>query len=221
MSQQINLFNPALRPKRELVSAVNVAIASAVSLAVVAVVGSGASTLAQHARNEAAAASVALKAAQEKVTRLSQQASGAKPSPALLVELERARTQVQTREEVLANLQQGIGAGSGGYADILRALARQSLSGIWLTGLSMGPGGGGLELRGRTLDASLLADYVRRLDGEKAFAGRTFAALRMDQPKPAEPAAAGKVEPVRAEPAYLEFVLSSEVEAVVAKESKS
>ena len=208
MSQQINLFNPALRPKRELFSSVNVAIAAAITLVAVAVVGSVASGLAAQRRSEAQAADAALKSAQGRLTQLAQTAA-AKPDAKLKTELETARSLVKTRDEVLAALHRGsVGGGTAGYAEVLRSLARQSLSGLWLTGIRGDPATGDLELRGRTLDAALVADYVRRLNAERMLAGHSFAALSMDRPNLADKSAAPASAP-RPAP-YLEFVLGAE-----------
>jgi len=209
VSQQINLFNPALRPKRELFSSVNVAIAAAITLVAVAVVGSVASGLAAQRRSEAQAADAALKSAQGRLTQLAQTAAAAKPDAKLKTELETARSLVKTRDEVLAALHRGsVGGGTAGYAEVLRSLARQSLSGLWLTGIRGDPATGDLELRGRTLDAALVADYVRRLNAERMLAGHSFAALSMDRPNLADKSAAPASAP-RPAP-YLEFVLGAE-----------
>jgi hypothetical protein len=46
-----------------------------------------------------------------------------------------------------------------------------------------------IEIRGRTVDPSSLPNYIQRLDNEKVFHGRSFAALQMKTVS-AEPAAA-------------------------------
>jgi hypothetical protein len=61
----------------------------------------------------------------------------------------------------------------------LRALSRQHLDGLWLTGLSIGEAGGDLEIRGRMSSQALLPEYLRRLEREPVFQGRQFAALDM------------------------------------------
>ncbi len=213
MSQQINLYNPALRPRRELFSSVNVAVATAVTLGFVVVVGTLASNVLSRQRNEARAADAALKLTQDRLTALSQALAATKPNQALKAELDGATGLARTRDEVLEALRRGVGinGAAGSYSEVLLGLARQSLSGVWLTGISADPVGGSLELRGRTLEAPLVADYVRRLNVERSLTGRSFTALSMDHPKLAEKAEGGVAEKSpKSQPApYLDFTLSS------------
>lgn len=186
MSQQINLYNPAFVPKRELLTGGSLAAAAAVLLVAV-IAGSG------WARQEAARRSAGLAAAkvdQAKAKIELEKAKTAlerKPSEELVAEVSRQKQRLKRRDEVLAALQGGLGGAGGGFSGYLRGLSRQSVQGLWLTGFSVGPGGSGMSLRGRAIDKALLPDYVKRLNGEKAFAGAAFGGLKIayqGQPDP-------------------------------------
>lgn len=204
MSQQINLYNRALAPQHALLSGRNLAIASAASIALVLVLGSIADSRLAARKIEAEQATGQLKVVQERLQQLAQQVASAKPDPALQAELDKLTAQVASRATVLSVLEKGLTAPGSGYSEILRGLARQSLSGLWLTGISVMADSGEMELKGRTLDRALVAEYLRRLNDEKVFEGRSFAGLHLEQPKVDE-AAAGKS---KLPPAYLEFSLS-------------
>jgi MSHA biogenesis protein MshI len=231
MSQQINLYNAAFVPKRELVTAKNLAVATGVLLVSLIAFGSGAALQAQQKAVVAAAAQTQLKQTQEAME-AARVASGArKPSAALQAELDQTRRLLAMREEVLAILSQGMGEGKGnggaGFGDYLAGLARQTRDGLWLSGFSISAGGHGMSLSGRTLDKATLPDYVRRLNNEPAFAGKAFAGLQMDYRElirpadtknsaaPPAPTFPAKVEaPAR----FIEFMLVAE--NTVATETK-
>lgn len=186
MSQQINLYNAAFVPKREWLTGKNLALATGLVYAGLALSGSWAT---QQANRQAAAAKEAqaqLKLAQNALDATRKAADARKPSPALQAEIERTRRLYDMRNEVLAVIDGAMGANgtSGrrgvGFSDYLTGLARQSREGLWLTGFTVTAGGGGMVLRGRTLDKGMLPEYVQRLNAEPAFAGKSFAGLQMD-----------------------------------------
>ncbi|HEX6828746.1 MAG TPA: PilN domain-containing protein, partial [Burkholderiales bacterium] len=69
-----------------------------------------------------------------------------------------------------------------GPAEHMRAFARQSMGGVWLTGFSLAPAGNGLALRGRALSADLVPAYLGRLNREPVLQGGQFAALEISVP---------------------------------------
>lgn len=216
MSQQINLYNPALAPQRSLVSATGVAYLAAGMLTVVVLAGVVGASRLSASQLEAKQVGDQLKTVQARVQQLTQQVANAKPDPALQAEIDRLKAQVESRAGVLVALEQGITAPGNGYAEILRGLARQSLSGLWLTEVTVSAANGEMELHGRTLDRALVSDYLRRLNEEKVFAGRSFAGLRLTQGKVDDKAAGGNQKPLP----YLEFSLAGSKDAPVGPMAK-
>lgn len=105
---------------------------------------------------------------------------------------------------------------TSGFSEYMRAFARRSVTGLWLTGFDIA--GGELTLQGRTLSADLVARYLQQLNQEQAMQGRQFAALLITQP-PRDTAAQaqeadatlqkGVPEQKAAAPPYLDFNLST------------
>jgi hypothetical protein len=209
VSQQINLYNPSLGPQRALASAQNVAVAAAIAIVVLGAAGSLAESQRGAHKAEATQAAEQLKMVQDRVQQLAQQAASAKPDPALQAEVERLTTLVDSRNTVLSVLEKGTNIAGSGYAEILRGLARQTVAGLWLTDINVAGSGGEMELKGRTTDRTLVAEYLGRLNGEKVFAGRSFAGLRLEAPKADDQGAQARA------PAYLEFSLSGSQEKAV------
>lgn len=191
MAQQINLFDPALERQRNWLALGNIAGLAAGLIVVVGALGYAE----RRALAPLAALSVSnetrLKAAREQITALGQKMANRKPDPRLEQEVATRRFLLATRGEVLTLLRKSIGEEAGPpFADYLRGLARQTLPGLWLTAFSLEAQGGGMEIRGRTINPALLPEYIRRLNNEPAFQGRAFAALKLDTGKPDAPVAA-------------------------------
>jgi hypothetical protein len=113
--------------------------------------------------------------------------------------------QLKGEEEVLEVLQNGNLGNTQGYSGYMRAFARQTVNGLWLTEFGIKGAGKEMFLGGRTLRPELVPAYIRRLNQEGATQGRDFAALEMQRPKTE---AASKDKPLRV-PNYLEFRLHS------------
>lgn len=221
MSQQINLFNPAFRKTRDWLAAAPVAIVACVLLASVAIATVWTGTKADRLQRTADQQATNLKSAQERLTTLAKLAAEGKPDPQLATDLANARALLKGREEVMKTLEAGTVGNISGFAEYLRGFARQSPNGLWLTGFTIGAGGTEMEIRGRMLNPSALPEYIRRLNSEKVFQGRSFSALTINRPEEgqdrrnaavAAPAAGAKSPPSPAsattsQPGYVEFVL--------------
>ena len=219
MTQQINLYDPVLLRKRDLLTAANVAIVSAVLFAAVGALGGWERARLAGLEAESRAIAPQAKLLQDQLTAIGRQLAEAKPSPQLEAELAAARARLGLREEILAALSKGFGGDTPSFAEYMRGFARQAQSGLWLTGFIIGEAGAALEIRGRMSDPALLPEYIRRLNGERVFQGRAFSALKVSPAKPAqaETAAAGTAAPAPAKPSspaarpvkapYFDFVL--------------
>jgi MSHA biogenesis protein MshI len=179
MAQQINLYNPALRWRREWMTLTNLALVAILFALVLAGVGGASRWQASRMKAEAVNLEARLVEARVRLAQLtsSPQAVGAKE------ELASLQQQLAARREVLAALQAGLGKNeaTAGFADYLRGLARQTVGGLWLTGFSVAQGGVGIEIRGRMTVADALPDYIRRLNAEKPFQGRQFVSLNVER----------------------------------------
>lgn len=219
MTQQINLYDPRLRRQRELLTATNLALTAIVLLLIVMAAGAGVRATAGKAETEAALLAPQAKALQDQLPVLGRQLATRKPDARLEQQLAEIKAQESSRIAILALLQKGLGPGAISFAEYLRGFARQTPSGLWLTGFAVAGDGTGMEIQGRTTNPALIAEYIKRLNGEKAFQGRAFAALQLGVPRPAVgssvaaasgTAAANNQPPA---PAYHEFILTPVLDA--------
>lgn len=208
MSQNINLFNPAFRKQRRLLTLVTVA--SCLGLTLAAVVGYH--FFLQHQVNglvaELRTAEGLLGSQRSYVDKLK-----GKPAPKADAQIEadiaRLETDLKLARESMDALKGGAFGHQQGFAEYLRAFSRQSVNGLWLTGFTIG-GSGDLEIRGRVLSPDLLPSYIQRLNREEVLEGRSFARLEMSRPRPESvPGKGAAAATVTATPRYLEFSLAT------------
>jgi hypothetical protein len=209
MSQNINLFSPAFRKQRELLTLATVAQCLGITL--VALFGYH-YYLQQHVNGLAAelkSAESLLKSHQSHIERLRGKPGAARPDAQLDADIARYENELKLARESVEALKGGAFGNQRGFAEYLRAFSRQSVNGLWLTGFSIA-GSGELEIRGRVLSPDLLPSYIQRLNQEKVFAGRSFARLEMSRPK-AEPVASKDKDAKKAVrvPRFLEFSLAT------------
>ena len=204
MSQQINLYNPALAPKVELFSGQSVLLGLAVIFGLSALAWAlVAHDLSRIAAREQVQAAQLLKV-QGEVTSLAQQVAARKPSAQLETELANLDALLGARNAVMTILNSGALGDTRGVSAYFRALANQSTQGLWLTGFSIVGAGNDIEIQGRALDADLVPAYLRKLRREDLLRGHGFESVTVLQPP--EPSAEGHGNATRR---FLEFRLST------------
>ena len=182
MSQQINLYNPALLPKPDVLSGRMILITlSTLCIALLLAYGVSASLASRAVSREQLSAST-LAQLQTEITRLSQETSGRKPSAQLSAELASLDALLAQHNEVIAVLKSGVLGDTKGVSEYFRAFARQNVDGLWLTGFTVMGAGRDISIEGRTLRADLVPLYIQRLGREDALRGHGFAMLSVQPP---------------------------------------
>lgn len=174
--QHLNLLDASLLPPKARYTATQSLIVFALVTLVLLVAGLGLRWAAAGQARSAAALQQSLPALQSQLgTPLPLQATADTQT--------RQLNNLRQEEATLQQLQQVLSSGGAGrtegYADYLLALSRQAARGgnaLWITGFKVLPDGQ-LELQGRMSDARALPDYLRRLNEEPLFRGRSFAQL--------------------------------------------
>ena len=184
MAQQINLYDPALLRKRDWLALLNIVMGAAVLVILVMGAGFLARGGLPELQSQVTTSETQLKAMREQVLVLGKRVAERKADPRIEQELTSTRLLAKAHGVVLDTLHHQLAADEPLFADYLRGLARQSMDGLWITGLAWSSGGDGLEIRGRTIDPSLLPEYIRRLNREPAFRGQSFSALNVAEGKP-------------------------------------
>jgi len=206
MSQQINLFNPAFEPQKQVLTAPMMALALLVlvaGIAFLAVLGN-AHTAALRVEAESGATQLARK--QARLASVNAEFAPRVKSGELDAQLVEADAQLAALRHVSGVLDRGELGDSAGFAGYFQAFARQSVQGLWLTSVSIA--GKDIGLKGRTTDPALVPGYIGRLTQEPLMHGKSFSSLQIGQAAPVETQAAdGKV--VKSAAPYVEFSLQS------------
>ncbi len=180
-TQQINLFNPDFVPRRDIASAkyaaCGVAIALVVAIAGTSVARWSVSRLA--AEEHVLAAEVSMLRTQSDV--LSAQSGVRKVDPALEKELADVQVLIRSRHHVVRWLQSDGLGNTRGVSEYFRALARQTLSGLWLTRFQVNGDGKNLRIEGRSLRGDLVPQYLGMLSAEQSLKGRAFSTVALEQ----------------------------------------
>ena len=211
MPQQINLFNPAFLDKSGRLT-LKTALMGWLAVALLSVAFAGYAgmrnrQLAQQERDVAAKVT----AAQAEMQRLAGQVAGRKQDPLIASEIARLESEIKGRDEVMAVLKGGALGDTRGFSEHLRAFARQSFEGVWLTGLHIAASGQDVAVEGRALRAEQVPGYLRRLNSESVMQGHPFSELLMQAPAPDPGDKSGH------RPLYIEFRLATRSESPAAR----
>ena len=203
MPHQINLYNPAFEEQRALLSFKG-AVTGWLVIAVLVAAVAGYQAISSHSmEKQERELAQAVAAAQADAQRLGGEMASRKRDPRIAEQAALLEEEVKSRQEVLEVLRSGGLGDTRGFSDHLKAFARQSFEGVWLTGLSIATAGRDVSVEGRALQAAYVPSYLKRLNGEAAMQGHPFSELVIQEPAP-DPAAKN---PVR--PNYVEFKLTT------------
>ncbi len=209
MSQQINLFSEVFLKKRKvrysavtMLQALGFIVAGAALLYGYMIYQTDALTA------QAAEAEKKLASEQARLAKITSEFAPQQASAQLETEMKKAEAQLKARQEMVETLKQGGVIGSTeGYSEYMRAFARQSVNGLWLTGFKIVGAGTEMEITGRTVRPELVPIFVQRLSSEPVMKGRQFASLRisLSQQTTSVVKPAGNL-------LYLDFILQSSAE---------
>jgi hypothetical protein len=215
VSQQINLFNPVFLQQKKIFSARTMAAALAVLLVGVSAIHLYGTTRVAAMQAQADAGAAQLKKTEARLAAVKAEFAPRRKNPAFEAELAEAERQLAALQHVSGVLERRELGNTQGYAEYFRALARQHVEGLWLTGVSIGNsvgGSGEIGVRGRALDPGLVPGYLNRLTREPVLQGKAFGSMQIVGAAAGAPAGAAQAERAGA-PSWVEFSLSSTAEA--------
>ena len=200
MSQQINLFNPQFLEKKKYFSAV--AMTQALGLIVLGVAAFYGFAFWQDRSlaRQTGESGRAYEQQKQRFTKVAAELSPEKREAQLDQDLKSVEAAIALRQSFLRELGTGGLGESAGYSEYLRAFARQTVQGLWLTSIQIAEGGGQLTMSGRALQADLVPVLIGRLKQESVLRGRPLEALVITR------STAGK-DPARA---IVEFTVNSQ-----------
>jgi len=122
-----------------------------------------------------------LQATNQQLAQLKSRLPTVQPDPFLQSELTNLQASQTRLNHMIALISQQQSHSKQGFADYFRALARNTLDGLWLRDLQVSAGGEDLLLKGKALEPELVPRLLQKLVREPAFAGRSFREVRFQR----------------------------------------
>ncbi len=200
MSQQINLFNPIFLTQKKYFSVLTMLQALGLIVLGSALFYGYAWYEVSQLSRQADETSKRYAAEQTRLVNFANEFSPQRSNQMLEEELKRLEAQAAAQETLLNLLKSGAMGNTEGFSEYMRAFARQSVNGLWLTAFDITGDGTQMSLSGAVLNPQLVPVYIQRLSKEKIMRGKTFDNLQMQQPKQEADKPAAR---------YVEFTLRS------------
>jgi len=183
MSQQINLFNPIFLKQKKYFSVLTMLQAlGLIVLGSMLFYGYAVYQVKQLAK-QTEEMTKRYTAEQSRLVNYTNEFSPQRSSQLLNEELATLEAQSAAQNEMLDTLKSGVIGNTAGYSEYMRAFARQSLGGLWLTGFDIAGDGAQMSITGAAISPHLVPTYIQRLSKEKIMQGKSFSTLQMKQPK--------------------------------------
>lgn len=183
MSQQINLLNPSLIKQKDFLNLNNIGIMlgmlSVLMLAYYSYAQKQLSLLSAQRQQIA----LDLSATQSQLKQTALLHAPREQNKALLDQILHLDQKEKMQQQILETVSQSSATPENGYAALMRAFAKQSVEGLWLTSFNIDSQTDKLNISGKTLQADLVPEYIARLSHEPALQGKLFSALNMNLPK--------------------------------------
>ena len=177
MSQQINLFNPLFLEKKKYFSAVTMTQAIGLIVLGMAVFYAFAFWQDRNLARQIAESGRAYEQQKQQFGKITAELSPEKREAQLDQDLKNIEAAIALRRSLMGELGTGGPAAPRGYSEYLRAFARQTVQGLWLTGVQIAEGGGQVTMSGRALQADLVPVLIGRLKQEPVLRGRPLEGL--------------------------------------------
>nr|WP_202423890.1 hypothetical protein [Duganella margarita] len=199
------MFNPIFLKQKKIFTALPMAEALGIIVAGALLLNWYAAQRVSDLQREADEGKARLALREQRLVKANVQFAPRANDPRLAAELADAQAELKALHDVSSVLQGGALGNTNGYAEYFRAFSRQNVSGLWLTGVTIGGAGNEIGVQGRAMQATLIPNYIARLTAERVMHGKSFASLDIGRPDaPAAPAPAAT--PGAAAPATLPFV---------------
>jgi hypothetical protein len=179
MSQQINLYNPIFLKREKHFSARTIVQSLAAIGVGLATFYAYASLQTRAAERVAADYRIQVASQRDQLVTLGPKFSAEGRSKALEGEVARLEGEIRARRSILAALSTGELGNTAGFSEFLGAFGRQSIPGVWLTGLNIGDSGNELQVQGRALRPELVPTYLKALNGEPMMRGRRVTEMKL------------------------------------------
>ncbi|MBW3566724.1 MAG: hypothetical protein KY410_01985 [Proteobacteria bacterium] len=185
MTQQVNLYQPILRREKKVFSAVAMLqFLGVITLVMLALFAFNRWQLgelqAEHQRLQEQERALAAR-----VTEISRERTAQPESRELRRQLEAAQREELLKRKLVDLMARGTGGSTVAFSEAFAGLARQRVTGLWLTGIALEADdmARDVTLSGMTTQAEFVPRLVQQLGSEPAFQGVRFRHMRVYRPE--------------------------------------
>ena len=186
MSQQVNLYHPIFRKQEKKFSALTMLQAAVLVLAGILMMYGYSVWQVRSLRSQAGQIEEQYRAVTRQIDDMSRQLALRQVNPRYAKEVERLQGRIQAVQYIRELARHDYFFGGDGYSNYFIAFARQSVSGLWLTGFTVTGAGEQLSLEGRTEVPERVPEYLQKLSSEKLLTGTEFDAFQITRPENAD-----------------------------------
>ena len=88
---------------------------------------------------------------------------------------------IRRKKGMASKMKEQVNFTAQGFSERYIALSRQDVPGLWLNSIEFNISEGNVTLRGATISATLLTEYLKQLSEEASFNGVSFSVLKIDE----------------------------------------
>lgn len=177
-SQQINLYLPELRPRRDLVTAVRLLQVVAVVIGVMLLISVFSAWQRASVRSDLADMQALVAAQQTRTEQVERDVAARATDQALVNEMNTREQRIAQSRELYEFMNTSNLGNLNGFSAHLMDLSRASFPGLWITQFSIRGNAESVSLQGFAQEAAMLPDYVSRLAmGQSEIRNKRFGRL--------------------------------------------
>ncbi len=181
--QEINLFQPLLRKEVDRFSGKNILGMSGMVLAGFLVIYGIFFWHVRTVLTEAEALQAKQKQMTDHLAEVNKKFRPKRKSTVLESQVKASVVKLEMKRKIFSAIDDIPQISSKGFAGFLEGMARQHISGLWLTGFKISDGGNEMNISGRSLDPILVPAYLKKLSSEQVFHGVDFETFSMNRMK--------------------------------------
>lgn len=180
MTQQVNLYTDAFKPKKVILPLEHIVGLGVLAIVLVTIVTFAlnmglASDQTQQKELQAKAEVMA-----ERRARMEEEVGLRVLDESLVAANQRLKDKVNARKDMIKMLESLVlNEAKGNFSSLMVALARQTSDDLWLNRIYVGTSGQTMSLTGTTLSADAVPAYLQRLREEDTFVGRNFTLFQL------------------------------------------
>ncbi len=181
MNQQINLYLPEFRPRRDHLGAERMLAILGITVALLAIISLASQWQLSGLQARVGGLQAELNASRANTTALANTLSSQTQDQALVSSMGQLEDNYQGKRLLLDFLGAQSHGNVSGFSDHLADLARYHVEGVRITNVDLSNGAQRVMLRGEVFRPELVPLYLQNLSNGRAYLGKNFGSLRIDE----------------------------------------